>query len=257
MEESSTSKTGETLGGSITATDETTDDPVSSSTSELFCRSCGLPLQSTNFGGREEYTFDLEVTDTGCELCPIVTNALVAFTTTGLGNNQKSGLLRVEATSLILHQDNLGTFKVFRSDDSSPAMQATEKSTSWLSIILPSLPRMPFDTASSQSIQVIKHWLAQCERAHSQCAQDDITFMPKRVLEVGEDTVYLREGVPVGEKYACLSHCCQYRLNQGRTTSRANDGCRGRRWSAHQNNTRNNYISQTRYQAHFPPKNIP
>jgi hypothetical protein len=63
------------------------------------------------------------------------------------------------------------------------------------------------DPACDEALGKIRTWVEECTRNHKGCPQPTKTSLPKRVLQVTESTVYLRENILTEAKYACLSHC--------------------------------------------------
>lgn len=50
-------------------------------------------------------------------------------------------------------------------------------------------------------------WIETCVEHHEACAKRKINRLPKRVLEIDGEHVYLREHLKTPAMYACLSHC--------------------------------------------------
>ncbi|KAJ8113563.1 hypothetical protein OPT61_g4331 [Boeremia exigua] len=63
-------------------------------------------------------------------------------------------------------------------------------------------------TASSQAFACLNQWIEACSRSHLSCSKSkDQNYAPKRVLEIKDGKVFLREHLAPGIRYACLSHC--------------------------------------------------
>jgi hypothetical protein len=78
-------------------------------------------------------------------------------------------------------------------------------SSEWPRIIQIS-PRS-LNTSSEKSYQSLRRWLSGCLDNHTRCSKGTVTNLPKRILEICDDHVYLRESEDSQGKYACLSHC--------------------------------------------------
>jgi hypothetical protein len=65
------------------------------------------------------------------------------------------------------------------------------------------------NTSSDVVNSLIKTWIRDCTTSHACCRRATAGTLPKRVLEVGEHVVYLREYTTptVRASYASLSHC--------------------------------------------------
>jgi hypothetical protein len=70
-----------------------------------------------------------------------------------------------------------------------------------------SLPLPSRDTSSTQAYQKVQTWIETCFKNHAHCSKNEISQLPKRVLQITESFVYLCEFAEKQEKYACLSHC--------------------------------------------------
>jgi hypothetical protein len=66
---------------------------------------------------------------------------------------------------------------------------------------------LPDRTSSFQTTQRLNQWLATCAETHTGCQTLRETAMPKRILEIKDAHVYLRETTATKDRYACLSHC--------------------------------------------------
>lgn len=68
---------------------------------------------------------------------------------------------------------------------------------------------MSGDTSSDAALSKLQQWIAPCNNEHTSCftASNRTASLPKRVLEIGSNHIYLREHLLVEAKYACLSHC--------------------------------------------------
>jgi len=66
---------------------------------------------------------------------------------------------------------------------------------------------LPDCTSSSQTTQRLNQWLIACTETHPECQTFWETALPKRVLEIQDAYVYLREDTVEKGRYACLSHC--------------------------------------------------
>jgi hypothetical protein len=67
---------------------------------------------------------------------------------------------------------------------------------------------VPSNTSSSTTLARAQKWLTNCDSKH-ECTQDSSSKLPRRVLDVRNNQIKLRETTPAddGTKYACLSHC--------------------------------------------------
>lgn len=64
------------------------------------------------------------------------------------------------------------------------------------------------DTSSSQAAATIRGWIDECEQTHELCGTtDQPKSIPKRILELSNHRVRLREDTDSLPRYACLSHC--------------------------------------------------
>ena len=63
------------------------------------------------------------------------------------------------------------------------------------------------DTSSDQALHTLKDWIGNCVENHRGCDRSSLNKCPKRILEIGDAFVYLREHLENPVKYACLSHC--------------------------------------------------
>ena len=63
------------------------------------------------------------------------------------------------------------------------------------------------DTSSDQALHTLKEWIGNCVENHRDCGRSLPNKCPKRILEIGDTCVYLREHLEILAKYACLSHC--------------------------------------------------
>jgi hypothetical protein len=66
---------------------------------------------------------------------------------------------------------------------------------------------MSDETSSHEAYNALKKWLATCLSDHGSCSKETATSLPRRVLEIKESHVYLRDLHKAQAKYACLSHC--------------------------------------------------
>ena len=63
------------------------------------------------------------------------------------------------------------------------------------------------DTSSSDSIDTLKTWIDTCNCQH-QCVESGASQIPDRLLQITEQTVFLREDLDGANIiYVCLSHC--------------------------------------------------
>jgi hypothetical protein len=53
----------------------------------------------------------------------------------------------------------------------------------------------------------LHNWIETCVEHHEICAGRKVNQLPKRVLEIDGEHVYLREHLKTLTMYACLSHC--------------------------------------------------
>jgi hypothetical protein len=69
-------------------------------------------------------------------------------------------------------------------------------------------PVVPCDTSSTKTLVTVQKWLKRCDAEHT-CTQNSSIKLPRRVLDVRNNRIKLRETTHVdkGAKYACLSHC--------------------------------------------------
>ncbi|CAO2651394.1 Nn.00g039640.m01.CDS01 [Neocucurbitaria sp. VM-36] len=67
----------------------------------------------------------------------------------------------------------------------------------------------PDDPICEGAIHHARTWVNECVRNHKLCASMPVPSLPKRVLELRDSKVYLREnlGTRSQARYACLSHC--------------------------------------------------
>jgi hypothetical protein len=67
---------------------------------------------------------------------------------------------------------------------------------------------VPCDTSSTKTLATAQKWIKNCDEGH-ECMQHSSTKLPRRVLDVRNNRIKLRETTPAdhGEKYTCLSHC--------------------------------------------------
>jgi hypothetical protein len=63
------------------------------------------------------------------------------------------------------------------------------------------------DTASLQAFQCLENWITTCVHSHSKCNASIPGYTPKRVLEIKQHGIVLRENLSKCIRYACLSHC--------------------------------------------------
>jgi hypothetical protein len=63
------------------------------------------------------------------------------------------------------------------------------------------------DTSSRDSINTLKTWVDTCNCQH-QCVESGASQMPDRLLQITQQTIFLREDLDdTNIIYACLSHC--------------------------------------------------
>ncbi|CAI9634685.1 unnamed protein product [Alternaria burnsii] len=72
---------------------------------------------------------------------------------------------------------------------------------------IPTRRLLPGDTSSDETLQTLQNWIETCVEHHETCAGHKINKLPKRVLEIDGEHVYLREHSKTTAMYACLSHC--------------------------------------------------
>lgn len=67
---------------------------------------------------------------------------------------------------------------------------------------------VPCDTASTKSLQTAQEWIARCDADHG-CTQQSDRKLPRRLLDIGRNSVRLRETMSEDDcvRYVCLSHC--------------------------------------------------
>jgi hypothetical protein len=63
------------------------------------------------------------------------------------------------------------------------------------------------DTSSEVAFDMVTSWIAECLANHSRCSKNNLSSLPKRIIEIFDDRVYLREMGGAQQKYASLSHC--------------------------------------------------
>ncbi|KAK1749803.1 heterokaryon incompatibility protein-domain-containing protein, partial [Echria macrotheca] len=68
--------------------------------------------------------------------------------------------------------------------------------------------RLPPNTGHPETIGIVRPWIEECDLLHDTCKlrRQRPPFSPKRLLDLRDDRVVLREGLNP-TKYACLSHC--------------------------------------------------
>jgi hypothetical protein len=67
--------------------------------------------------------------------------------------------------------------------------------------------RLPLNDMSSEAaFERIKIWIDECFNNHECCSKSIDSRLPKRILEIVGDKIYLQEQDGQA-KYACLSHC--------------------------------------------------
>ncbi|ORY03404.1 heterokaryon incompatibility protein-domain-containing protein, partial [Clohesyomyces aquaticus] len=73
------------------------------------------------------------------------------------------------------------------------------------------LPTIPGDTASEESMAWVRKLLENCAKFHESCSLDEASNIPTRVLEIGpeeeEPAIKLLCSPNMKARYACLSHC--------------------------------------------------
>jgi hypothetical protein len=75
----------------------------------------------------------------------------------------------------------------------------------WSTIVQERLPSG--DTSSEGAFDMVTGWIAECLVNHPGCSKKTISSLPKRIIEIVDDRVYLREMEGAQHKYASLSHC--------------------------------------------------
>lgn len=65
----------------------------------------------------------------------------------------------------------------------------------------------PAQTSVDSTVSEIISRLGECDEQHSTCSNGLPQQLPKRILDISEATVVLREQVAGVHRYACLSHC--------------------------------------------------
>lgn len=63
------------------------------------------------------------------------------------------------------------------------------------------------DTSSEQAYKTLRGWIANCFETHKKCSKSTVVGLPKRVIEISGQNVFLRETQGIQARYACLSHC--------------------------------------------------
>lgn len=63
------------------------------------------------------------------------------------------------------------------------------------------------NTASLQAFRCLEDWINTCVHSHPRCNASIPGYIPKRVLEITQHGVILRENLSGCVRYACLSHC--------------------------------------------------
>jgi hypothetical protein len=74
----------------------------------------------------------------------------------------------------------------------------------------PQIIRRPLasqDTSSDSAFHTVAKWIHTCSHGHDRCSKPLAGRLPKRVLEISQSYVFLREYHDKRAKYACLSHC--------------------------------------------------
>ncbi|KAF2452060.1 HET-domain-containing protein [Karstenula rhodostoma CBS 690.94] len=71
---------------------------------------------------------------------------------------------------------------------------------------------LPGDTSSDMTSITIANWIQDCKSNHTDCNSiipdfHDTSYSPKRLLDLTNARIVLRENVPGRPVYACLSHC--------------------------------------------------
>jgi hypothetical protein len=66
---------------------------------------------------------------------------------------------------------------------------------------------LPMDTSAGVTTERIKALLYQCDKEHALCSTGSPQQLPRRILEITDSKVILREHVTGRHRYACLSHC--------------------------------------------------
>jgi hypothetical protein len=62
------------------------------------------------------------------------------------------------------------------------------------------------NTSSEAAFEQIRNWIHECFNRHECCSKSTVSRLPKRILEIVGDNIYLQEQDSQA-KYACLSHC--------------------------------------------------
>lgn len=85
------------------------------------------------------------------------------------------------------------------------ASRATNPAAPWTMKSHSLLP-LNGDISSSKSLNNVQTWLETCDEDHS-CISYNTYTMPKRILQIAQDSIFLREDLDGQFRYACLSHC--------------------------------------------------
>ncbi|KAJ4991693.1 heterokaryon incompatibility protein [Stagonosporopsis vannaccii] len=70
-------------------------------------------------------------------------------------------------------------------------------------------PTLAEDPTCERALAPAKVWMQECLNFHKECQVHTVSSLPRRVLELSDAMVYLREGIKhrLPSNYACLSHC--------------------------------------------------
>jgi hypothetical protein len=63
------------------------------------------------------------------------------------------------------------------------------------------------DTSSQETLRIIRDWTSNCLEQHEHCIQQSASLLPKRILKITADRIFLQERPNASAPYACLSHC--------------------------------------------------
>ncbi|KAH6666742.1 heterokaryon incompatibility protein-domain-containing protein, partial [Halenospora varia] len=117
----------------------------------------------------------------------------------GIGRDYVCWVATVDSTHQAHH------FEIFRlpSEKSAQYPDLAEK---------PQLRLLPGNTESEATFTMIKAWLHNCEQHHAACTErtmqaSSIHKFPKRILDLRNHRITLRENLASRANYACLSHC--------------------------------------------------
>ncbi|KAI1439589.1 HET-domain-containing protein [Annulohypoxylon stygium] len=127
---------------------------------------------------------------TGCKTCQFCYYAVSSF--------DVSLETRVEISKLQKFTlDNFTYYEIFKLPHSGDAYFST----------IPERDLLPGTTRSESTFWSIEQWTQDCLSEHEKCPSPfQSSYFPKRVLDVSDNQVVLREGLSES-CYACLSHC--------------------------------------------------